>query len=168
MSNALSVYCPTQLSAHKAVNEGYRVAKTLLAAGDAVEVIVRKAEDERSLRANRFYWGFVLKTVAHFVELVGHKYSADAWHELFKRQFLGYEIKKYHVAGKKKMQIIRRLRSTADLTVKQFCVYLEQIIAYGATDLGIEWECPAPKEVVNTKKRGMVIDMVTGEIVSGL
>lgn len=168
MSQSLSVYCPTPESAHRALLEGWRVAKPLTLDGKAVEVIVRIAEDERSLRANRFYWGFVLKTIANFVEVSGHKYSSDAWHELFKRQFLGYQISKFKVAGKRKTQVIRRLRSTADLTVKQFCIYLEQIIAYGATDLGIEWVCPEPKEVINSKRRGMVIDQETGEIVSGL
>lgn len=168
MNQSLSVYCPDPISANKACNEGWRIAKAMTTAGTPVEVIVRKAEDERSLRANRFYWGFVLKTIANFVELGGQKYSADAWHELMKRTYLGYEIKKYRVAGKKKLQIIRRLRSTADLSVKQFCIYLEQIIAYGATDLGIEWNCPPPKEVVNSKVRGLVIDHETGEIVSGL
>lgn len=169
MASALHVYAPDAVAAHQACVAGWSLAKQLTGQGLPVEVMVRQAEDQRSLRANRFYWGFVLKTIARQAVIGGQRYAAEAWHELFKRQFLGYEIKKATVAGRRKKLVTRTLRSTSKLSVRQFVKYLEQILAYAATDLGVDWALDfTPHQIVHSTARGMVIDAETGEIVEGL
>lgn len=169
MANALQVYAADQAAAHSACRAGWRLAKRLTGEGEGVEIIVRLAEDQRSLRANRFYWGFVLKVIAAQAVIAGQRYTAEAWHELFKRQFLGYEIKKATVAGRRRKMVTRTLRSTTQLSPRSFVKYLDQIVAFAATDLGVEWRLDyTPHEIVNSKQSGMVIDAETGEIVEGL
>jgi hypothetical protein len=169
MSQALQIYASDPQSAHRACLAGWDFAKRLTSAGKAVEVSVKESEDERSLRANRFYWGYVLKTIAHQASIGGQRYQAEAWHELFKRQFLGYEVKKATVAGRRKKLVTRTLRSTSKASVRQFVAYLEQIMAFAATDMGVAWQVEyTVKQIVNSKARGMVIDAETGEIVEGL
>ena len=64
----------------------------------------------------------------------------EAWHELFKRMFLGYRYEWQQVAGVKGGKAIRILRSTTELSVKQMSKYIEQVLAYGVTDLGVKFE----------------------------
>lgn len=99
-----------------------------------------EAEDDRTLRQNRFYFGVVLKQISEQARVAGQQYTAEAWHELGKRQFLGYEVIKAPVAGRKRVQVYRRLRSTTDLTVKQMSEYLDAFIAFAADDLGVVFE----------------------------
>lgn len=97
-------------------------------------------EDDRTLRQNRFYWGYVLKCIADQARVEGQRYATEAWHELFKRQILGYEIVKARVAGKRKPVIYRRLRSTTKLTVPQMSKYLEKVLAFASSDLCVAFE----------------------------
>ena len=145
MSEALDLVVMTREGAHRAAMAAYQHAQVLIAGGREVRMLVEAAEDDRSLRQNRFYWGVVLKEIAEQATIGGQRWTAEAWHELMKRQFLGYEIEKIRVAGRKRATVIRRLRSTTKLKVKPMAKYLDQCMAFGATDLGVvfsetQWE----------------------------
>ena len=126
-------------AAHAAANDAYRAAQCVLDDGKPVHFLVAEYEQDRTLRANRFYWGFCLREISDQARIGGQRYTVDAWHELFRRQFLGYEIEKVHVAGRKKPVINRRLKSTRKLKVRAFGVYLEQVQSFAATELGVEF-----------------------------
>lgn len=115
-------------------------------------VSIGEVEDDRSIAQNRFYFGSVLSQIA--AQAPGG-WSKDAFHELFKREVLGYEIIKVKVAGRKRMTTIRRLRSTAKLSVKQFSTFIDEVMALAATTLGVEFDLdPVEREAVRwTPKR---------------
>ena len=69
--------------------------------------------------------------------LNGSHWTVDAWHGMFKRVHLGFEIKKEQVAGSKRVRVVRRLRSTKGLKVRAMSVYLEKVMAHAATELGV-------------------------------
>jgi hypothetical protein len=133
-----------------AMERAYRIACAIVAAGDCVDVLVRKHEDDRSLKQNAYYWGFVLKHVSEQGRIDGARYSREAWHELFRRLVLSYQVTKIAVAGRKKKMILRKLRSTTDLTVHAFTRFLEEVIAMSATEFGVafppdrweDWRAP--------------------------
>lgn len=137
MTNTMDVIVTNPQAAHAAVTEGYRIAKALTMAGNRARIVVGQDEADRSLRQLRFYWGPCLGEIAEQASIGGQRYAAEAWHELMKRQFLGYEIEKVKVAGRKKTTVIRRLRSTSKLKVKAMGVYLEKVQAFAVTDLGV-------------------------------
>lgn len=111
-------------------------------------------EDDRSLRQNRFLWGVVYRQISERAQVNGQRYTAEAWHELFKRQFLGFEVIKAPVAGRKRTTVYRRLRSTTGLTVKQMSEYLDQVIAFASTDLGLTLELdPAEREATRYRPK---------------
>ena len=139
MTQPLDIIVTTREGAHKAATEAYRVAQELTAAGKRVRIACQEDEDDRTVAANRYYWGVMLKEIAEQASIEGQRWSAEAWHELFKRMFLGYEIKKVKVAGRKKATVIRRLKSTANLTIKKFSAYLEKAQAFAVTDLGVKF-----------------------------
>lgn len=84
---------------------------------------------KRTVPQNRRYWGRgVLAQVAEQAVMDGRLYSAEAWHEFFKRQFIGIdELPCGHVQGK----------SSTALTTTQFSEFCAQVEAFAATELGV-------------------------------
>lgn len=167
-SSAIVLYTAGSREAmHATVCRLYELARErAAAAGDRVDaetgevtprtwcVAFGEAEDDRSLQQNRLYWGVILRQISERALIAGQRYTADAWHELFKRQFLGYEVIKAPVAGRKRPTIYRRLRSTTKLTVRQMSEYLERVIAFAATDLGVTIDLePSERELVRHERK---------------
>ena len=131
--------------AHHAAQRVYAFAQELIVAGKGCEIVAKEAEDDRTLRQNRFYWGVILREISEQATIEGQRWAADAWHELFKRQFLGFKISKVRVAGRKRAVVSRSLKSTREISVKAMSKFLEQVQAFAVTDLAVvfslnEWE----------------------------
>lgn len=139
----------TKEEAHAAANAVYRAASALIADGRQVRMLCEAREDDRTLQQNRYYFGPVLTEISEQAVIEGQRWSTEAWHELFKRQFLGYEIKKIQVAGRRRKVVSRRLRSTAGLKVGPMSKYLDKVQAFAATDLGVRFSCPNWKDYVS-------------------
>ena len=88
--------------AHRVMNAAYGMAKQLLADGKPVHITVAVHEEDRTLQQNSYYWGCALPAISEQAMVDGQRWAVDAWHELFKRQFLGYEVKRVVVAGRKR------------------------------------------------------------------
>lgn len=146
MSEVLDRVAETQDGAHQACLHAYQLSKNLIQQGKKVHVVAQEAEDDRSIQQNRFYWGPMLGDIEEQARVNGQRYSKDAWHELGKRMFLGYEITKVAVAGRKKKTVIRRLRSTTKLSVRKMSDYLDKFQAFAATELGVRFTVPKWQE----------------------
>lgn len=86
---------------------------------------------KRTSKQNRRYWGSgVLSQIAAQALVNGRFYSAEIWHEQFKRQFLGVEVLP---SG----QFIGL--SSTKLTTAEFCEFSDKVEAYAATDLGVHF-----------------------------
>lgn len=124
--------------AHQALKTAWEeIAKPLTLQSVPVLIKVGEYQLDRSVEANKYYWGVVLKEISEQASIDGQRWSMEAWHELFKRQFLGYEIIKYQVAGTKKTKVKRQVKSTSKLKVKAFSEYLEKVQAFAASDLKV-------------------------------
>lgn len=97
-------------------------------AGKPLTVTVE--ESKRSQAQNRAYWR-LLNQIADDAWLSGNRYSADCWHEHFKRRFIG--IEELPNGGDKGI-------STTSLTVAEFTDYLEKVYLYAVEELGIQIE----------------------------
>ncbi len=71
----------------------------------------------------------MLRQISEGAFVGGRQFSDEAWHEHFKRQFIGLE----ELPGGGQAGI-----STTTLSVAEFGSYMERIEAYASTDLGIE------------------------------
>lgn len=103
--------------------------------GEPLRVIVTAEERQRNQQQNRFYWGAVLKQIAEQAWVEGRQFDKDAWHEYFAR--------KYGVCDELVLpdgEIITRRKSTTQMSVGEFSTYLNQIQAYAAGELGVEFE----------------------------
>lgn len=86
----------------------------------------------RTLEQNARYWGRgILAQIAEKARVGGRRFSAEAWHEQFKRQFIGIdELPNGQVIG----------RSSAKLSVKEFSRFCDEVEAFAATELGVEFD----------------------------
>lgn len=96
-------------------------------AGKPLAVMVAEHKAKRSNLQNRLYWA-VLNEIAANGWVDGKQYSADAWHEHFKRQYIGTE----ELPGGGTSGI-----STTTLDVGAFSEYIERVMQYAAEELGV-------------------------------
>ncbi len=84
---------------------------------------------KRTKAQNRRYWGNgVLAQVTAQAVVGGRQFSAETWHEQFKRMFIGVE--------ELPDGTVRGLSSTG-LDTAQFCLFSDQVEAYAASELGV-------------------------------
>lgn len=85
--------------------------------------------EKRSKPQNRRYWGQgVLAQIAQQAAPNGKLYSAEVWHEQFKRQFIGVEeLPNGEVIGK----------SSTGLSKAEFSDFCTQVEAFAAQELGV-------------------------------
>lgn len=127
MNQTLQLYNPQQ--AHVVLADLWPLIKATLTAGKRLQLTVKP--EKRSAAQNRRYWGQgVLAQVAAQAAVGGKLYSAEVWHEQFKRMFIGFdELPNGQIIGK----------SSAALTTAEFCDFCTQVEAYAAQELGVRF-----------------------------
>jgi hypothetical protein len=103
--------------------------RALADAGKPLSVSVAEHRAKRSGEQNRRLWA-LLNEIAEQAMLDGKHYSAEAWHEHFKRTLIGVE----ELPGGGSVGI-----STTTLNVEEFGAYMTRIEAYAAQNFGIEF-----------------------------
>lgn len=106
---------------------------------ERLSVLIQPEEDAKTVQQGRFYWGVVLKEIGEQARIGGVQYTAEAWHELCKRQFLPRVKKTYRVAGKKRPVVTTTIGTTVGLSVKKMSAYIEACLAFGSVDLGVQF-----------------------------
>ena len=115
----------------------YPFLKTVFQGNSSWVLTVKRRK--RTKAQNRRYWGKgVLAQVAEQAVVGGKQYSAETWHEMFKRMFIGVEeLPDGQVVGK----------SSRSLTTSEFSDFCTQVEAYAASELGVRfydlWEEPS-------------------------
>jgi hypothetical protein len=100
--------------------------------GKKIELTLRKSNSTRSLQANAYYWGVVVKLIADHCG-----YDSAELHEALKYKFLSN-----HEADETGLV---RIKSTASLTVDEFIRYTNDVVIWAARDLQVY--IPAPGDV---------------------
>jgi hypothetical protein len=92
-------------------------------AGDAIEVVVQAAHGSPTAAQYRFYFGVLLRCISQQVVVAGRRFPTEAWHEKFKRDFIGYEeLPDGGMVG----------LSTQGLGVEGMASYMRRVEVYGA------------------------------------
>lgn len=109
-----------------------------------IEVVVREKQTLRKNDQNALMWAGALKDIAEQAWIDGKQYSAEVWHEHFKREHLPEEYEEGIMKeGYKKWDYLPNgdrvlVGSTTDLLTKGFSIYLEKVYADGA-NLGVRF-----------------------------
>lgn len=106
---------------------------------ERLRVTIEPEEDAKTVQQGRFYWGVVLMQISEQASIEGQRYTVDAWHELFKRQMLPRVSKRSYVAGKKRPVVITTIGTTKGLGIRKMSAFIEKVIAFGASDLGVQF-----------------------------
>lgn len=104
--------------------------KAMAAQDKPLSVTVTEHKAKRNNPQNALYWA-TLREIAEQGWVGGKRYSDEAWHEMFKRKFIGLE----ELPDGSQSGI-----STTTLNVGDFADYINQIQAYAASELGIVFE----------------------------
>lgn len=110
-----------------------------------LEFVLREEVKARKPDQNSLMWAGPLRDIAEQGYVDGKTYSAKVWHEYFKEQYLpeefdpslckeGYRKWDYKPDGGRVL-----VGSSTDLTVRGFALYLQQVEAYGARELGVQF-----------------------------
>lgn len=110
-------------------------ANACLEKGEPLRVIVTSDEKKRNAEQNRFYWGVALRDISEQAWIDGRQFDKDAWHEYFSRKFGVCEDLTLPDG-----EIITRRKSTTQMTVGEFSTYVNQVQAWAANHLGVEFE----------------------------
>jgi hypothetical protein len=106
---------------------------------DRLRVTVEPEEDAKTVQQGKFYWGVVLKEISEQARIAGVKYAPEAWHELFKRQFLPRKKKVVRVAGSRRPVVSTTIGTTQGIGVRKMSAFIEKCLAFGVTDLGVRF-----------------------------
>lgn len=106
---------------------------------ERVAVTLQPEEDAKTVQQGRFYWGVVLRETSEQAVIGNQRYSSEAWHELFKRQFLPRVKTVTRVAGRKRPVVTTTIGTTKGLSVRKMSAYIEQVMAFAQTDLGVKF-----------------------------
>lgn len=139
-------------AAHLAILAAYEQAKTLIELGGRVRVEVSEVEDELSIKQRKFFHGPLLGQIAEQVRMPdGTRYVAEIWKEHLKNLFIPdkwLSEKRLRVVTDKTTgevkTVLRRVRmkkrkSTEDFGVKGYSNFIDQCIAYAATEWRVEF-----------------------------
>ena len=92
-----------------------------------LQIECKPESSKRNLAQNRYYWQ-MLNQIAENAWVEGRTYTADTWHELAKRKFIGC----IDLPGGGLMAM-----SSTDLNTREFSEYVAKVEAWAATELGV-------------------------------
>jgi hypothetical protein len=131
----------TREQAHSAASECYAMARQLIDNGVRAKFTVEEDRDSLSVRQRRFLHGPVLGQISDQARVNGERFVMEIWKEFLRRLILErepvYEMVK--LPGQKRATPRRVRQSTEDLNVKQYSAYIDEVLAYAATELGVEF-----------------------------
>lgn len=133
--------------------------------GRALVVEARLLEDAITDAQRGYLHGVVLTEIAAFARPGGEQFPMKVWKEHFRSEFLGFKtVTSINPFTKKRVR--RRVRvSTEDLGVRALAAYIDRVIAFAATDLGVQVSEPLPPHLRPQRRhRAATVDPETGEI----
>ena len=125
----------TREEAHEAITEAYGAAKALLQDGRRVRVVVEQDYAPMTVRQRRFLHGPVIRQISEQARSAGTRYTRAVWKEHLREELLG----SVWVAAPDGSALEVRV-SSEQLNVKDYSDYIDRVIAYAATDLGVCFE----------------------------
>lgn len=136
MSESLEIVLHNRQQAWAAIKaQVFPFLGAVLQAGGRWVLTIKRMK--RTIPQNRRYWSKgVLAQIAEQAVVNGKQYSAENWHEYFKRKFIGVEeLPDGSVIG----------QSSTKLTTAEFSEFCAQVEVYAATELGVTFY-DLPKE----------------------
>lgn len=127
----------------------------------------RLLDDAITQEQRGYLHAVVLTEIAQFARPGGQQFDMKTWKEHFRAEFLGFKVVTSinPLTGKKSRK--RHRISTEDLGVRKLAEYIDRVIAFAATDLGVTVSEPLPPHLrPGRRKAKETIDEDTGEVLA--
>ncbi len=138
-----------------------------LTLGRELVVEVRLLEDDITHKQRAYLHAVVLTEIAQYARPNGQSFPMPVWKEHFREAWLGFTLVTFinPLTGKKSRRRVRK--STEDLGIRAMAEYIDRIIAFAATDLGVVISEPLPPELRGKRQRDRApVDKETGEVLA--
>lgn len=150
-----------------AMRRNWPWVKEQLRQGRALVADFRLLDDAITNAQRGYLHAVVLTEIAAFARVGGRQYDMKTWKEHFRSEFLGFEVVTCinPFTGRKSRRRVRI--STEDLGVRRLAEYIDRVISFAATDLGVTVSEPLPPELrPGRRKQRETVDAETGEIMA--
>lgn len=162
--NRIELHTPEQ--GHKAVaTHLWPWARQQLEQGRPLVVEARLLDDDITDKQRAYLHAVVLTEIALYARPNGQQFPMLTWKEHFRKEWLGFKTVTSinPLTGKKHRTRVRV--STEDLGITAMAKYIDRIIAFAATELGVQVSEPLPPELRGRRRRDRApVDADTGEI----
>jgi hypothetical protein len=145
-------------------------AKEQLRQGRELVAEFRLLEDDITDKQRAYLHGVVFKEIAMYARPGGQQFDKDTWKEHFRKEWLGFKTVSNvnPMTGKRTRTRVRQ--STEDLGIRAMAEYIDRVIAFAATELGVTVSEPLPPELRPGRRKPTakdIADQETGEILEG-
>lgn len=137
--------------------------------GRELVIEARLLDDDVTDKQRGYLHAVVLTEIAQFARPGGVQHDMKTWKEYFRAEWLGFKVvtSVNPFTGRKARRRVRV--STEDLGIKAMAEYIDRIIAFAATELGVQVSEPLPPELRPQRRRARAVergnvDADTGEI----
>ena len=125
----------------------------------------RLLDDDITDKQRAYLHAVVLAEIALYARPGGQQFPMKVWKEHFRKEWLGFKTATNinPITGRKHRTRVRV--STEDLGITAMAEYIDRIMAYAATELGVVVSEPLPPELRGRRKRDRApVDQETGEV----
>ena len=114
--------------------------------GEMVKITIQKKQRLRSSFQNRWYWGVAVEYIHRYLNDLGNPISRDDTHGLIKVAMAKRypELMLDEIVLPDSGEVLKRIRSTTELTTTDFMAYKEAIQEWAVTTFGLD--IPDPNE----------------------
>ncbi len=146
-------------------------AKEQLRQGRELVAEFRLLDDDITQRQRGYLHGVVLTEIALYARPGGVRHDMKTWKEYFRSEWLGFKVVTSinPLTGRKSRRRVRV--STEDLGIRAMAEYIDRVIAFAATELGVTVSEPLPPELRPGRRKQLTAkdraDRETGEIMEG-
>ncbi|MES2973382.1 MAG: hypothetical protein V4757_07225 [Pseudomonadota bacterium] len=153
--------------AHQVIAHGaWPYVKEQTGHGRHLVMTIGLLEDDITNAQRGYLHAVVLTEIAQFARANGEQFPMSVWKEHFRSEFLGFKLVTAinPFTGRKSRRRVRV--STEDLGIKAMAEYIDRIIAFAATELGVQVSEPLPPHLRPQRrhKKDRQVDAETGEI----
>jgi len=114
-----------------------------------LRIVLGFDREDKSSKQRRFLHGPVLGQISEQASVGGIRYAMPVWKEHLRAMFLGFTWESVRYPGQKRATPRKVRISTESLSVKQYSDYLDKVLAYAASELGVVFDLdPIERESV--------------------
>jgi hypothetical protein len=124
-----------------------------LTQGRELVVEARLLEDDITQRQRGYFHAVLLAELSEFVRPGGVKHAPEVWKTYLKEKFLGFKVVTSLDPITGKTRRLRHRISTESLGIRGYAAFIDQCVAFAATDLNYTVSEPLPPELRGTRKR---------------